>query len=307
MASRHSSKQYYNLASTYTMPKGNKKSQKQKEEDALWAEKEAKLASLDLSAAVSENEQAEEEEEVEAEHTATQNKKQNAFDLLNAQLEQDDVGQSLDEDDGDEDEDAEGETNTIETVTSKPKRPKKKKKKAKSKAVNDEEQHGSGTEEDEIDAALKALNDAKINNKAPPTSTISKAAVSETSELAALLHIDSKNLDVDNEMRRLFGRAAVTAREDDDDGHIRNRGNRRGIVPGARGRGLAQGGKRNVFVQGGEGWPAAGSGGLGMEIVNRNDDGTIEFQYVHSKAYQDVQRQFLECVKSMGNSPSIHE
>ena len=67
----------------------------------------------------------------------------------------------------------------------------------------------------------------------------------------------------------------------------------------------AQGGKRNVFVQSGEGWPAAGSGGLGMEMVTRNEDGTIEFKYVHSKAYQDVQWQFMDCVKSMGKSSHI--
>jgi len=291
------------------MPKATKKSQKQKDEDALWAEKEAKLASLDLSAAVSEDEQVErEQEEIESEHTTVQNKKQNAFDLLNAQLAQDNEGQSFDEDEDAEDgEDEEDDVNATEIVASKPKRPKKKKKKTKSKAVDDEEQHDNGTEEDEIDAALKALENTSINNKPSLAPTVSKAAVSETSELASLLHIDSKNLDVDNEMRRLFGRAAVTAREDDDDGHARNRGNRRGIVPGARGRGLAQGGKRNVFVQGGEGWPAAGSGGLGMEIVNRNDDGTIEFQYVHSKAYQDVQRQFMECVKSMGNEFFLYQ
>ena len=36
-----------------------------------------------------------------------------------------------------------------------------------------------------------------------------------------------------------------------------------------------------------------------MEIVEKNADGTVEYRYVHNRAYQDVQSQFESCVASM--------
>ena len=57
--------------------------------------------------------------------------------------------------------------------------------------------------------------------------------------------------------------------------------------------------RRNLFVQGNEEWPALPSGGLAMEIVERHPNGVVEYRFVHSTAYQDVQRQFEICVGSM--------
>lgn len=36
-----------------------------------------------------------------------------------------------------------------------------------------------------------------------------------------------------------------------------------------------------------------------MEVVEKNADGTVEYRYVHNRAYQDVQSQFESCVASM--------
>ena len=36
-----------------------------------------------------------------------------------------------------------------------------------------------------------------------------------------------------------------------------------------------------------------------MEIVHKRNDGTVEYRFVHSTAYQSVQRQFETCVASM--------
>lgn len=44
--------------------------------------------------------------------------------------------------------------------------------------------------------------------------------------------------------------------------------------PGSRLTGLSL--RRNLFVQGKEEWPRATSGGLGMEIVAKHHDGTVE-------------------------------
>ena len=57
--------------------------------------------------------------------------------------------------------------------------------------------------------------------------------------------------------------------------------------------------KRNPLIMGKEEWPQATSGGLGMELVEKMEDGTIEYRFVHNTIYQDVQRQFETCVASM--------
>ena len=53
-------------------------------------------------------------------------------------------------------------------------------------------------------------------------------------------------------------------------------------------------------------WPRAPSGGLGMEMVDKLPDGSIEYRLVHNSSYQDVQRQFDMCVESMDPQRLIH-
>ena len=90
-------------------------------------------------------------------------------------------------------------------------------------------------------------------------------------------------------------------------GRRRGRGPQQAGIAGAvigrsapGGRNLASLGlRRNIFIQGREEWPRATSGGLGMEIVERKKDGTVEYRFVHNVSYQDIQRQFESCVASM--------
>ena len=114
-------------------------------------------------------------------------------------------------------------------------------------------------------------------------------------------------------MRRLFGRAALEGDNDDDNnagGRRRNRGGaQQAGLAAALGRRPGQGGRsdglaalsrrRNIFIQGKEEWPVATSGGLGMEVIEKRSDGTVEYAFVHSRIYQDVQGQFETCVASM--------
>ncbi|KAK6332927.1 hypothetical protein TWF696_002944, partial [Orbilia brochopaga] len=131
-----------------------------------------------------------------------------------------------------------------------------------------------------------------MSSSTTPGGTAAATSASEISQLQSLLRIDPRFLDSENEMRKLFGRAA-TAREAAGAGAA-------GQDPRQRAQRLTSNvGRRNVFVQRGEGWPREGSGGLSMELVERKPDGTMIFQYIHSRAYQDVQRQFGECVRSM--------
>lgn len=132
-------------------------------------------------------------------------------------------------------------------------------------------------------------------------------------EVCRLLGIDSRQLNVLNEMKRLFGKVVL---EGDSEGTgTQGPGRRRGRgpqqvdlggalasrnSPASRGQGLAGLAlRRNVFMIGKEEWPKATSGGLGMEVDKKLEGGITCYRFVHNTVYQDVQSQFLACVESM--------
>lgn len=182
------------------------------------------------------------------------------------------------------------------------KKSKKKKKKGKGKAKPEaEEKTRSSKPEsnmDEIDLALAALKITKSANEQGTDGAVSSIS-DELKHLYAVLAIDSQHLQAANEMRKLFGRAALQNIEDEQ-ARARQRGRGQQQVIGAGGKGLASLGlRRNIFIQGKEDWPKATSGGLGMEVVEKRTDGTVEYRFVHNTTYQAVQRQFQTCVASM--------
>lgn len=252
----------------------------------------------------------EEESEEEDEHTLAPKPaaKPSLFAMLG------DAGD--DEDDDDEEDVVEEENKPVEeekiqvtTATKSSKKGKKKKKKGKGKSSTQAPKKTSTTTEtvpglDEIDQALLALNlssGAKSSSDDQPTS----AASEEMQQLFSALSIDTTHLHAANEMRKLFGRAAVQGNEEDEP-RARNRRQQGGIAAAAAGRNqpggrnlASLGLRRNIFVQGKEEWPRATLGGLGMEVVEKRDDGTIEYRFVHNNSYQAVQQQFETCVASM--------
>ncbi|TKA83471.1 hypothetical protein B0A55_00565 [Friedmanniomyces simplex] len=191
---------------------------------------------------------------------------------------------------------------------------KKKKKRGKAKAAQAQAEP-IPDDLDEIDKALKQLSTSRTSAHAGTTSAGVNAAVDETNRLLA---IDTSHLHAQNEMRRLFGRAALE-QQDDDEPPAANQvagGNRRqqrrahqmGLAQALRGQGNVGGRsgglaamalRRNIFIQGKEEWPIATGGGLGMEIEEKRPDGTILYRFVHNRMYQDVQSQFEMCVESM--------
>ncbi|KAK8158768.1 Nulp1-pending protein-like protein [Phyllosticta citrichinensis] len=203
-----------------------------------------------------------------------------------------------DEDEDEEEQEQEDPQKESEEETPKPKASnskKKKKKKAKSGKTADE----TPSTMDEIDRALQSLSvtESKQTSDEPQQDPASQ-------ELFRLLSIDSQSLHAQNEMRKLFGRAALERDNEEPVGRQRGRGRQMGLANAVAGRnargGLASLGlRRNIFVQGNEEWPRATSGGLSMEVVEKRADGSVEYRYAHSRAYQDVQRQFETCVASM--------
>ncbi|KAL7273967.1 hypothetical protein RUND412_003148 [Rhizina undulata] len=165
---------------------------------------------------------------------------------------------------------------------------KKKKKKGKGKgretAVKaDTKDYSEHLIEDEIESALRAVRLQDAVEK----------------HLSEFLKVESKNLDSANEMKRLFGRAALTAEGNEGTGaqgdRRRGGGRRGGAQMGSRG----YMGRRNTFVRPKEGWPTGGSGGLGMEIEHTDAYGLTMFKFMHAPAYQSTQREFIQGVAMM--------
>ncbi|KAK9247541.1 transcriptional repressor TCF25-domain-containing protein [Lipomyces tetrasporus] len=174
---------------------------------------------------------------------------------------------------------------------------KKLKKKSKKKTGSSHEGKTAATEAkrdhndlDEIDKALAELNmksgmpltDAKAAVRKPYASSNSAAAAEAD---ARLLSINSRNLDPEREMRKLFGRRVFQEEARD----VR-RGGQRGLA-----RPVAS--RRYVLVQPAEDWPPLiGASGMTMEIVGTEGEVT-SFKFTHSRAYMDVQRQFYMCLQ----------
>lgn len=252
--------------------------------------------------------------------------KLNAFDLLN----------SVDGDDEDEQEsEIEAEIEEPEPVTQpkeevpapapapKPAAPgKKNKKNKKKKKAGAKSGAGAASPEatglDDIDKALK---DLAVNPKHPAHSGGSAAAEDRDAGFPktpeALLAIDPRCLNATNEMRKLFGNV-VLENFDQDTGSGRRRDRGRETLdlgqaltgrysPASRGQSLAgvtQ--RRNVLMQGRDEWPRSPSGGLGMELVEKLQNGSTMYKIVHNSSYTDVQRQFDMCVESMDPQRMIH-
>ncbi|KAF2204737.1 DUF654-domain-containing protein [Delitschia confertaspora ATCC 74209] len=253
--------------------------------------------------------QEEEDDETDEDDVVPPAKQSSLFALL-GEAEQDDEEEEDEEDEEDVESPPAVQEERPVTVApqAKSKKSKKRKKKGKSKSAAPASEKPAQTmnaDMDEIDRALLALNiTSGQNTQSKDASQLTANISEEMQQLYSVLSVDTQHLHASNEMRKLFGRAALQASHDADDGARRQR--RGGVagagvgrnVPGNR-NGPSLGLRRNIFIQGKEEWPRATTGGLSMEVVERRDDGCVEYRFVHNAAYQSVQRQFETCVASM--------
>ncbi|KAF2809285.1 DUF654-domain-containing protein [Mytilinidion resinicola] len=229
-----------------------------------------------------------------------------------AMLGEDDDNEEKDSDEGEKGSDEEPVVEAPapqQRTTKAAKRKKKKNKRGKEPVPQKKTKDSSNSQQlDEIDRALLALSLSSHSGGDGASDTLSETISPELQELFSILSVDTQHLHAANEMRRLFGRAALEGHDDTEaaGGRRRGRGAQQVGLAGAvrgnvqSGRNLAAiGRRRNIFIQGKEEWPGATSGGLGMEVVEKRKDGTVEYRFVHNMAYQDVQKQFETCVASM--------
>ncbi|TPX62643.1 hypothetical protein PhCBS80983_g00289 [Powellomyces hirtus] len=122
---------------------------------------------------------------------------------------------------------------------------------------------------DEIDRTLKELNE-KFGElpAALPEIKVAQAAKS-------LLAVDPRALDADAEMKKMFGSRVVND-------EIRRKK-------------YIRSGKRTALAVPREHWPKAEKLGLTMDLLDTRN-GILDFAFVHSRSYQDIQQGFLECV-----------
>ncbi|KAJ5909019.1 hypothetical protein N7495_001701 [Penicillium taxi] len=239
--------------------------------------------------------QLEPEQEESEEESPPHKRNFNAFDLLNA----DDNESSPEEG---EEKEAESEPDFEPVPSPKPKKASKNKKKkkanrTKNRAIPDE---NSG---DEIDRALQDLAAKDDTHIQPTRSTFPKT----TNEL---LNTESKFLNANHEMRRLFGNVVLETFEEPN----QQAGDLGSVLsgrscPASQGRTLA-GVKlrRNPLMPAKDDWPQATSGGLGMDLVvtHPHSVGDTVYSIVNTEEYQRIQNQFHICVESMDTQRMIH-
>lgn len=272
-----------------------------------------------------------EDESSEDEPVARASKpKFNAFDLLNAAGEEE-------EEEGDEEKEETQDTPVQPSQTvaapsqpvasSKKKKNKSKKKKPSSKPADAEAPAPAETREKDLDEIDKALKDLAVENPGhgsgggggqtgtAPTYSYDDSFPKTPEEL---LGIEPKFLNAINEMKKLFGNVVLENFDEEDAGTGGRRRSGREMLdlgraltgrycPATRGQSFAGVTlRRNALMQAKDEWPRAPSGGLGMEMVDKLPDGSIEYRLVHNSSYQDVQRQFDMCVESMDPQRLIH-
>lgn len=242
-----------------------------------------------------------EEEESEEEEPQPRPAKKSAFELLNA-AEDDDEDEE--EADAEADEVADPEPIAAPKASQKSKKKKKKKGKGKAPATTTP---AADSDLDEIDKALQSLKTSegshgKAGTEARPTD--------ELLRFYSLLAVNRNDLNPINEMKKLFG-SAVLERDDDEEGADRRR--QRGpqqlnleqalsarFNQASKGQGLSGLALRqNVFMAGKPTWPRLPSGGLSMEIVEKMDDFTVEYRFVHKLEYQRAQKKFEDATQTL--------
>nr|CAG8581408.1 12221_t:CDS:10 [Entrophospora candida] len=126
------------------------------------------------------------------------------------------------------------------------------------------------------------FSDSKLDSKSHDFVESTSSIISPNQKF---LTIDTRLLDADGEMKRMFSSSIV-------DGEIRSRNYARAV-------------KKTYLAKPRQTWPPIVKAGLGMELLKdkeeekenkEKNDGICYFKFTHSNQYQSVQSLFLQCV-----------
>lgn len=136
--------------------------------------------------------------------------------------------------------------------------------------------------EEDIDAILQELNITPIN----PSGVSSPARGTASTSAKPLLALNAKALKPDEELKRMFGRSALSTHDDDEDGGGAYAGASRRIRRlAARGLLVKHQLRPGVVIAPKDTWPRLDAS-LGMKLSGRTENGRPIFTYTHSPAFE---------------------
>jgi hypothetical protein len=101
--------------------------------------------------------------------------------------------------------------------------------------------------------------------------------VQKEEESEPILKVDTKSLNADIEMRRMFGSRVVNE----------NDGGRRKAA-----------GKKSTLTTPKDNWPPITKTGISMEYAGKGDDCLSRFKFTHSRTYREAHFHFLDCLNT---------
>lgn len=217
--------------------------------------------------------------------TGARARRPNPFDLLNA-------ADSLSESEVKEDDDLGDSVTQISLkALESQKRKQRNKKHKKKKPINNKSSEDNL--EDDVEKSVREVN--RILGEVPNPDANSKIDASEedpalyqqSATTRGLLSIEHKNLNPENEMKRMFGSKVVMA-----DQHHRHKRGQRHRAPHGPSR------SSHWLVVPKPGWPQASRTGLSMKFLESDKFGNQHFTFDHSASYQTIQKRFFHAVDS---------
>jgi len=235
-----------------------------------------------LTARLNEEENDDVEEEEEKEIIVTQGARKKKKEKKGKGFSFADVGDVLSPAEGikdrrtDEEEEEEENEGNEETTGQRPPSARKKKKKGRKKAKEMSPEADANPTEENIDDVIRQVCGDDLKETTTAGFPISDFSV------RSLLHVEHRNLNPDNEMKKIFGSKVVAAEQ--------KKSRRRGVQP-------TSSFFRLVPVK--PEWPPVKGTGLSMDLLETSSNGNSSFLFRHNPNYQNVQKMFWAAVDSL--------
>ncbi|TPX34934.1 hypothetical protein SeLEV6574_g08244, partial [Synchytrium endobioticum] len=193
---------------------------------------------------------------------------------------------------------------TLSSTTQRSKKNKKKKKKsegAKDRAKKGKQAVYVNETEGDIDKTLAEINaqypDLKLQrdlSSGDPSIVNGSPIATSRQKVAQLLSIATGNLDRELEMRRMFGSRVIKENTPGGRNRTQHGASRHHQQPNPH---LHHSLRKTFLATPQENWPPFRTGGISMEYIE-TVDGEMWFTFTHSRAYQEVQLQFLNLLET---------
>ena len=162
---------------------------------------------------------------------------------------------------------------------------KRKRKNKKKKPKNIPNKSSEDNLEDEVEKSVREVN--KLLGEAEAPNENSEENPSRPQLVRSLLSVEPKNLNPENEMKRIFGSKVVLGEHSN-----RSGGHRRGQRQRAHR-------TSHWLVVPKPSWPQPGKTGLAMKFLESDRNSYQYFTFEHSPSYQLVQKRFFHAVESL--------